>query len=908
MKAVKQRYKKLLSFVLTFTLVFSVFSIMPLSASAAIGDTATIDGLTYTVTGEVYGSYTVSVTGFDNSTVNVVIPETVNIGGTEYTVSAIPKSEESFYKNENIESINIPGTVKSIEMLAFNSCKSLKEVILNEGIEMINTGSFAKCALESITFPKSLKTLNAFAVQNCTALKDVYINSDVEIKGSAFSGDTSLENVYCYSSNITFASAAFPKTVKTMYGYAGSTAETYANTRGYTFVEIKEEESTSSTEPSTESTEVTVPSTEGTEPSTETTEPSSKVTEPSTEATEPSTEVTEPSTEVTKPSTEVTQPSTEVTEPTTEPEPATEPDTSIFKWRKINNDTAVEITGIKDEYKMQATVDIPSEINGLPVTVIGVSAFEGGQVMYLTIPSSVFVISDSAFKYCSNLTTVTFAENSQLQKIGNEAFYRTNGAGDSLNSVELPESLKLIGYRAFYNRANLLTVKVYSKDVYFGDAAKGKEVFDLYTGTSNLKLYGYSGSTAETYAAENGHAFRYLDLNTDELQTLYDKAEVIDSSLYTEESYANLATAMKAAKRMLANKDATPAQVEQCIADLQKAIDNLEVYVEPTSTEPTTTPIEYIEYILGNTDGVDGIRVTDATMIQKQIAELVSLSGKDLFAADVNDDGVVSILDATILQNWIAENESAMGYHIGELVKKEVTPTEPTDPEPTTDPEPSTVKFYLPNYVSWLTDMGGKMWVYNDATAEFTVMDYDEESNCFYTELPAEWMELSFYRTPFETTEDDFDINNPWSDETQSGVILNKWEHLGSRGEYNCYKITGDGEGLYTTYDPNVQPADERTIYFDNSQTKWSNVYIYVWSFGISNEFIQMEPEGNDIWSYTFYDDLPIDGVKGFLFVNSTSWSGATQTVDLATEEGKNLFVPTPGGNKLSGKWEVYTP
>ena len=204
--------------------------------------------------------------------------------------------------------------------------------------------------------------------------------------------------------------------------------------------------------------------------------------------------------------------------------------------------------------------------------------------------------------------------------------------------------------------------------------------------------------------------------------------------------------------------------------------------------------------------------------------------------------------------------------------------------------------------------MGGKMWVYNNATTEFTVMDYDEESNCFYTELPVEWMELSFYRTPYEITEEDFDINNPWSDETQSGVILNKWEHLGSRGDCNCYKITGDGEGLYTTYNPNVEPEDERTIYFDNSKTKWSNVYIYGWSFGISNEFIQMEPEGNDIWSYTFYDDLPIDGVKGFLFVNSTSWSGATQTVDLSTEDGKNLFVPTPGGNKLSGTWEVYIP
>lgn len=850
MKAVKQRHKRLLSLVLTFALIFSIFSIVPLSASAAVGDVFTIDGLTYTVTDEVYGSYTVGVTGFDNSTTDVVIPEKVANNGVDYSVTSI--SDSAFQGNTDILSLSIPGTVKTTAPNCFRDCSSLQNITLNEGIEDIVASTFYGTAVKEIKFPKSLTTIRKFAFYGCPNLKDVYFNSDVNILSSVFYNSTSIENIYCYGKNTTFNSTAFKNINNTfvLHGYAGSTTETFANKKGYNFAEIKEEEPTTSTEPSTE----------------------------------------------------VTQPSTEVTEPTTEP------DTSIFKWQKINNDTAVEITGIKDEYKMQATVDIPSEINGLSVTVIGTSAFEGGQVMYLTIPSSVFVISDSAFKNCSGLTTITFAENSQLQKIGNEAFYRTNGAGDSLNSVELPESLKLIGYRAFYNRANLLTVKVYSKDVYFGDAAKGKEVFDLYTGTSNLKLYGYTGSTAEAYAAENNHSFRYLDLNTDELQALYNKAEAIDSTHYTEESYANLATAMKAAKRMLANKDATPAQVEQCIADLQTAIDNLEVYVEPTSTEPTTSPIKYIEYILGNTDGVDGIRVTDATMIQKQSAELVALSGADLYAADVNGDGVISVLDATILQNWLAKKENAMGYHIGELIKKEVTPTEPTDPEPTTEPEPSTVKFYLPNYVSWLTDMGGKMWVYNDATTEFTVMDYDEESNCFYTELPVEWMELSFYRTPYEITEEDFDINNPWSDETQSGVILNKWEHLGSRGDCNCYKITGDGEGLYTTYNPNVEPEDERTIYFDNSKTKWSNVYIYGWSFGISNEFIQMEPEGNDIWSYTFYDDLPIDGVKGFLFVNSTNWSGATQTVDLSTEEGKNLFVPTPGGNKLSGTWEVYIP
>ncbi len=907
MKSTKQQYKKLLSLILAFALALSIFSIMPLSASAAIGDVFTLDGLTYAVTDEIYGSYSVSVTGFDNSTKDVVIPEKVSNNGIEYSVTAIAVT--AFNGNTDIVSVNVPGTVKVMSGAIFENCTALKNVTLNEGIETITGFVFKGAGIEKIKFPKSLKTVDGNVFITSTTLKEVYVYSDVTFSGRVFEKCTNLSDIYCYSANATFAVLNFfrlDKTKITFHGFSGSAVETFANAKGYNFALIEEEQTTSPVE-STEATEIieTTENTEATE-QTENTE--------STEATE-STENTEATV-----ATEITEQTTEpTTEPTTESttEPTTEPDTSIFTWKKIQNDTAVEITGFKPDYSSKSTVEIPSEINGLPVTVIGESAFEGSQIMFLTIPSSVIVINDKAFNYCHGLTEITFAENSQLQKIGNEAFGRSNGGDDGLNSVELPASLKALGYRAFYNRANLLTVKVYSKDVYFGDASKGKEVFDLNTGTSNLKIYGYTDSTAQAYAAEAGHTFRYLDLNTDELQKLYDQAQAIDSSLYTQESYANLTAAMKAAKRMLANKDATPAQVEQCTADLQAAIDNLVVYVEPTTTEPittepTTAPNEYIEYTVGEVDNADGINVKDATMILKHIVQLVTLSDETLLAADVNGDNLITVTDATLILKWIVGIETPAEYKIGELVKIEVNP----DPlETTTPPEPSTASddvatdmFYLPNYVSWLTDMGGKMWIYNEATSDFMIMDYDPDGNYFYTELPENWTELSFYRTPFDTTEEDFDINSSWSDETQSGIILNKWINLESRGSHNCFKITADGVGIYTTYDPNVTPEDERTIYFDNSKTKWSSVYIYGWSFGIYNEFIQMEPEGNDIWSYTFYDQLPIDGVNGFLFVDSSSWAGATQTNDLATEEGKNLFVPTLGGNKLSGNWEVYTP
>lgn len=162
------RCKKFISLILTLTLVFSVFSIMPLSASAAIGDVFTIDGLTYTVTDEVYGSYTVGVTGFDNSTTDVVIPEKVTNNGMEYSVTTIANTV--FRGNTDITSVNIPGTVTKTSASCFRDCTSLKSIILNEGIEDIVAGTFQCTAVEEIKFPKSLQTIRKYALNGCTNL------------------------------------------------------------------------------------------------------------------------------------------------------------------------------------------------------------------------------------------------------------------------------------------------------------------------------------------------------------------------------------------------------------------------------------------------------------------------------------------------------------------------------------------------------------------------------------------------------------------------------------------------------------------------------------------------------------------------------------------------------------------
>lgn len=98
-------------------------------------------------------------------------------------------------------------------------------------------------------------------------------------------------------------------------------------------------------------------------------------------------------------------------------------------------------------------------------------------------------------------------------------------------------------------------------------------------------------------------------------------------------------------------------------------------------------------------------------------------------------------------------------------------------------------------------------------------------------------------------------------------------------------------------------------IFFDNSQTQWEHVYIYGWQYGLSNDFVELEPiaEDSDIYAYTLTYDT-VDGSTFCLFTNTTNWSGR-QTVDIATEAGKNLWTPVASAEgAITGSWSYMTP
>ena len=136
--------------------------------------------------------------------------------------------------------------------------------------------------------------------------------------------------------------------------------------------------------------------------------------------------------------------------------PATDFDYSII-------DGKVTINGY---IGISQTMNIPSHIDGYPVTTISAFAFYDNSIITkATIPYTVKNIEYYAFCDCSNLSEITIF--SRITEIPQSAF---SGCGN-LTSVILPETITSIGDGAFYNCSSLVSIDLGEKVVSIGDDA-----------------------------------------------------------------------------------------------------------------------------------------------------------------------------------------------------------------------------------------------------------------------------------------------------------------------------------------------------------------------------------------------------------------------------------------------------
>lgn len=160
---------------------------------------------------------------------------------------------------------------------------------------------------------------------------------------------------------------------------------------------------------------------------------------------------------------------------------------------------------IRDDYALVSrcrsdvtgTAEIPSMVEGKPVTAIGENAFSECSLNEIIIPEGVVYIGRRAFSY-SNVEIVHLPNS--LDEIGEDAFYSCN----QLTQITLPDGLEYIGESAFCNCRKLESVRIPKTVKNIGYYA-----FDCY----NYYQENYGIKSIEVdpenkvYASENGVLF-----------------------------------------------------------------------------------------------------------------------------------------------------------------------------------------------------------------------------------------------------------------------------------------------------------------------------------------------------------------------------------------------------------------
>ena len=359
----------------------------------------------------------------------------------------------------------------------------------------------------------------------------------------------------------------------------------------------------------------------------------------------------------------------------------------------------------------------------------------------------------------------------------------------------------------------------------------------------------------------------------------------------------------------------TPTKVEIEATDVTKG----------SAAEPTTKPVPSIQpttaqlatepsgnAVYGDVNGDGDITVVDATLVQKHVVQLETLSADKQILADVDEDNTISVVDATLIQKYVVRLEdwgrTGDVYQAEQPTTPEPTTAEPTTVKPTAQPttaEPTTkpadtYTLYFKTKLGWMTSDGVSLFAYDlDTGASYQFeQDTDAYPNVYTVKVPATVSNVSVYRSLSEVDEKPVGGDD--------GNVYNCWDATVSKTN-NCITLSNDEAVSTAPYVPEQKPAFTLSrVYFDNSKANYADVYIYGWAeSGLGNAAAHMTKiAGTDIWYYDFGTPLS-PGASCFLFKDTKStWE--TQTSNLTVVDGKNCFRANPG-SKSGGVWVSYS-
>ena len=331
---------------------------------------------------------------------------------------------------------------------------------------------------------------------------------------------------------------------------------------------------------------------------------------------------------------------------------------------------------------------------------------------------------------------------------------------------------------------------------------------------------------------------------------------------------------------------------------------------QPTTAQPATEPSGNAVY--GDLNGDGDITIVDATLVQKHVVQLETLSADKQILADVDENNTISVVDATLIQKYIVQlkewGRTGDVYQAEQPTTPEPTTAEPTTVKPTAQPttaEPTTkpadtYTLYFKTKLGWMTSDGVSLFAYDlDTGASYQFeQDTDAYPNVYTVEVPATVSNVSVYRSLSEVDEKPVGGDD--------GNVYNCWNATVSKTN-NCITLSNDEAVSTAPYVSEQKPAFTLSrVYFDNSKAGYSDVYIYGWAeSGLNQTAVHMNKiAGTDIWYYDFGTPLS-PGANCFLFKDTKStWE--TQTSNLTVVDGKNCFRANPG-SKSGGVWMSYS-
>lgn len=136
----------------------------------------TLDGIYYTLIGTRIA--VVTHPGLDAPTDSyrgsIVIPAQISHGGRNYNVISI--DENAFAGQHQLESVQLPSSIKAVSPCAFLGCTALRSVSVTPSLQVFGGCAFTGCtSLQEITLPRRTETIDSLTFYCCASLTSLVL-------------------------------------------------------------------------------------------------------------------------------------------------------------------------------------------------------------------------------------------------------------------------------------------------------------------------------------------------------------------------------------------------------------------------------------------------------------------------------------------------------------------------------------------------------------------------------------------------------------------------------------------------------------------------------------------------------------------------------------------------------------